>query len=166
MALRSREVGTYGSREQVFAERLASQIAPAVANAELYQQLQASTEEMEVVDKVARIITSTLDVDQVFESFVQELKMVVNFDRCTINTINSEDYTYSLRYIYGQARSDRPLASVTTLKGSIAEQVFLTQQTVVREDITDDPKYPVDGPVGQAGMRGNIVTPMIYGAPR
>lgn len=43
-------------------ERLAKQIAPAIENARLFQELQASTREIALVDEVAKIITSTLDM--------------------------------------------------------------------------------------------------------
>ena len=52
----------------------------AAENAKLYQELEASREEMAVVDEVAVIITSTLNIDEVYERFAQEVKRLVDFD--------------------------------------------------------------------------------------
>ena len=52
----------YGPREQRILEQLAEQISPAVEHARLSQELRAKNQEMEFVDQVAKIITSTLDI--------------------------------------------------------------------------------------------------------
>ena len=45
LSLRSRRIAAFGEQEQAILERLANQIAPAVENSRLYQNLQSSTEE-------------------------------------------------------------------------------------------------------------------------
>jgi phosphoserine phosphatase RsbU/P len=96
-------------------ERLAGLIAPAVENAELYQWLQASIREMALVDEVARIITSTLDIDQVYEKFGLEMKKLVVFDRAAIHIVNQGEDTYTLRYLFGPARKGRPVGTTSPL---------------------------------------------------
>ena len=77
------------------AGNISTQITGAIANAQLYAEsqedkLRLSSEraigatEMAVVDEVARIITSTLDIDQVYEQFALEVKKLVDFDRMSL----------------------------------------------------------------------------------
>jgi len=72
ITLRSQVVGAFGTREGAILERLANQIAPAVYNSQVYGEAKA---EIEVVDELAKIITSTLDIDQVFNKFAEEMKV-------------------------------------------------------------------------------------------
>ncbi len=51
LGLRSLRVGAYGPREQAIVERLARQIAPAIANAAAYQEL-FSPRELEVLEQL------------------------------------------------------------------------------------------------------------------
>jgi sigma-B regulation protein RsbU (phosphoserine phosphatase) len=83
-------MGAYGTRELVILKRLADQIAPAVENAELYLQLQKRIEENAIVDEVARIVSSTLDIDRVYEKFAAEVKKLVDFDRIAISVIDHD----------------------------------------------------------------------------
>ena len=101
ISLRSREVDVYGPREQAILERLAEQIAPAIENSQLYGQLQASMEEMALADEVARIVTSTLDIGEVYEKFALEVKKLVDFDVMNINLIDREAADFTTRYLVG-----------------------------------------------------------------
>ena len=43
------------------------------------------TTEIEVIGEVAKIITSNLDIGQVYERLTEEIKKLVDFDRTSIN---------------------------------------------------------------------------------
>lgn len=58
--------------------------------ARLGDRLEAREAEMAVVDQVAKIITSTLDIDQVFEKFVDEVRTLVDFNIAAINIIDRD----------------------------------------------------------------------------
>ncbi len=135
LSLRSHKVGAFGPAEQTILERLAHQIAPAVENARLYQQLQAHTEEMAVVDEVARIITSTLEIDQVCEEFTQEMRKLVDFERASISVVNQGTDTYTIQYVFGSPRSGHPIGSVMPLAANMTGELVETAQTIVRADI-------------------------------
>ena len=99
LAVFSKQNNSFGPREQAILERLATQIAPAVENARLYEQLRSHAEEMAVVDEVARIITSTLDIDEVYEQFATATKTLIDFDGITINFINHDSSTVEVAYV-------------------------------------------------------------------
>ena len=80
---------SFGPREQVILERLAKQIAPAVENARLYAQLRSHAEEMAAVDQVARIITSNLDIGEVYERFASEVATLMDVDQARISIVEA-----------------------------------------------------------------------------
>ena len=58
-------------------------IGPVLESVRLDEKVQAHAQEMAVVGEVSRIITSNLNIDQVYEQFVAEVKKLVDFDRST-----------------------------------------------------------------------------------
>tara|TARA_B100001971_G_scaffold182851_1_gene180419 strand:- start:417 stop:698 length:282 start_codon:yes stop_codon:yes gene_type:complete len=74
-------VRAYGLKEQAILERLANQIGPVEENARLDELLRASTGQQAVVQEIARIITSTLDIDQVYDRFAGEVKEILDRQR-------------------------------------------------------------------------------------
>jgi GAF domain-containing protein len=123
LSLRSHKVDAFGLAEQTILERLAHQIVPAIENARLYQQLQAHTKEMAVVDEVARIITSTLEIDQVCEEFTREMRKLVDFERAAISMVNREADTFTVQYVFGDPRSGHPVGSVMPLAGNLTGEL-------------------------------------------
>ena len=93
--MRANRPGAFGPREQGIIARLANQIAPAVENAmlleqmleaqqtqrRLFEELTARNEEMALVDRIAGIIASSTNIDDVYSYFFDELKKLVDFDR-------------------------------------------------------------------------------------
>ena len=111
LVLRSHRIGAFGPREQGILKRLAEQISPAVENAKLYQRVQQNAREMALIDEVAGILSSTLDIDEVYERFALGMKKLVDFDRTVINLIDEESSTATLKYRFGPERPGRPLQS-------------------------------------------------------
>ena len=178
-------VAAYGPREQAILERLADQIAPALENAglhdslqkaydelesrveartaensQLYQELQASTEELAVIDEVARIVTSTLDIDQVYEEFAAEVKKLVDFDRMTINVMDEEAGIQTSTYQAGAHLAGHQINSPMPLEGTMVERVFRTGLPLVREHISRGESFPGDSARLEAGLYSNITVPL------
>ncbi len=165
LTVHSRSVGTYGPSEQAILERLADQIAPAVENARLYQQLRASTEEKAVVDEVARIVTSTLDIRQVYEQFAAELKKLVGFDRINVNVIDHDAGVFVDAFVFGilyEGESTQSIARVPhkTLQGSVTEWVMRTGRPLLREDIMPSQTFKLDPHRLRAGLRSSLAVPL------
>ena len=150
MSLRSERAGEYGPRERAILERLANQIAPAIENSQIYLRLQANMGEMDLVDEVARIITSTLNIDEVYEQFALELKKLVDFDRISVNIIEQGAQNYLHKYLWGPGQLDRSQGDIMPLEGSWTQQVMTTKQTLIREDYL------------KFNMRSGIAVPLIF----
>jgi len=57
-------------------------------------ELAKVNEAMGLVDEVARIVTSTLNIDEVYEKFALEVKKLVDFDRMNIKLVDLEANKY------------------------------------------------------------------------
>ena len=113
-------------------------------------ELEARWSEMGVVDEIGRIITSTLDIDQVYERFVLEVNKLVDFDRISINIIDQDAQAYTHKYLWGPAYPSRRQGDIMPLECSWTQHVMTTGQTLIREDTSEDIH----------GLRSGIAVPL------
>ncbi|MFQ6026101.1 MAG: GAF domain-containing protein, partial [Dehalococcoidia bacterium] len=161
LGLHSRQLGAYGPQEQETLEHLAHQISHAVENNRLYAQIAASNEETAVVDEVARIITSTLDIDEVYEKFALEMKRLASFDQLTVNVIDEETGLSEVKYLFGQEIPEHYIGQTKPLSGSLTAYVMTTRQTLARGDIADDTAFSEDQDYLKMGLHSSIIVPLI-----
>jgi PAS domain S-box-containing protein len=131
-------------------------------NSRLNQNLRTNTEEMALVDEIARIVTSTLEIDQVYEKFGAELKKLVDFQRMAISLIHHEAGTYTVKYVVGQDIPGHNIGQVRALTSSSMQEVVVSGQTSIREEIADGPMFPGDQAILSAGLHSNVRVPLIY----
>ncbi len=113
--LRSTKSNAYTEEHSKLAERVGNQIAGAIANAQLFAEcmraeeaLQRSEEqarqiaqENAIVAEIGRIISSSLNIDEVYERFADEVRKLIPFDRIAINLINPDEKTITIAYVVG-----------------------------------------------------------------
>ena len=138
-------------------ERLEAEVADRQRAEEEQRRL---GEEKEIVAEIGQIISSTLNIEEVYEKFAREMKKLVDFDRASINLIDQEAGTRTLKYLYGPAREDDPVGSVQSLQDTPSQKVLDTGQTLRRKDAADDVRYPSDLKHAQIGMRAAITVPL------
>ena len=119
------------------------------------------SQELAVADEVARIITSTLNIDEVYEKFALELKKLVDFDRLHINAIDGEARVFTVKYLFGEVRPGRQPGRVKPLEGSRTQQIMETAQPLVQLDLTVEGRFSGDLDDVEAGLRSAILVPLI-----
>lgn len=65
-------------------------------NARLAQDLEASKEEIAAVDQVARIITSTLDINEVYEQFASEVHALMDFRQAALTIVDETKWAMTV----------------------------------------------------------------------
>ena len=94
LILRSIQVNYYSQREAEMMERVASQISGALYNTQLRDELERTIEERETLSRIGRIVSSSLNIDEVYGSLVEEVRKLIPADRVTIDLINVESQTF------------------------------------------------------------------------
>jgi len=167
----SAESEAYTAADVELAESIGSQIAGAISNAQLYEKtkraeeaLQRLVEEREVVAKIGQIISSTLQIDKVYELFAEEVKKVIPFDRIVINVLYPRRGTFSTAYVLGKAVQGRGSGDVIPLAGSLTEEVMHTRSSqLIQMEERDDviARFPRLLPTIQAGFKSLMSIPLI-----
>jgi len=127
----------------------------------LFQQLKSGRDEMAMVDEVARIITATLDIDEVYEKFALEMKKIVGFDLISINVVDHEAGMLVRKYDFGQPMPAPFRSDIWPLQGSHTQHVIETGQTLVRANIAAHRRFTGDQDFLEAGLNSSIRTPLI-----
>ncbi len=128
---------------------------------QLVQVLEASSEEMAAVDRVARIITSTLDIDQVYQRFAEEVNTLIDFRQSTLNTIDEMQDTVTISYLNGQISDLFQQGAVYHLEGTYAGYVAKTQVTLIVSDLSQETRFWMAPYNVQDGLGSVIVVPMV-----
>ena len=81
---------------------------------------------MAVVDEVAKTMSSTLDIDHIYDRFALEIKKLVDFDRATLIEIERTANSYTIRNTWGLEIPSMQPGSRFTLDGSSIEMSLAT----------------------------------------
>ena len=128
------------------------------------QAVQKLAEEREVMAKIGEIISSTLNIKEVYERFAEEVRKLIPFDRISINIINTENRTSTMAYLFGievtghSGGAEIPFYD-PFIQDIISKRSGILIQTDEETDLTK--RYPILLPTFRAGHRSMISTPLI-----
>ena len=146
----------------------ARQIAQEALDLEINERRRLEAAELElvkeisVVDEVARVITSTLDIQHVYGEFAQQLNQLVDFDRVAIAVVDQDAGTLEYKYRFGETVPGYGDGQNVLLEGTRTQEVLITGETLVAEDISDQTQFPSDPGFSNEGLLASIHTPLVY----
>jgi PAS domain S-box-containing protein len=174
---RSIKPKAYTQSDVLLAERVGNEIAGAIANAQLFaerKQAEASLRKSEeeakklavenaIMAEIGRIISSTLDIEEVYERFAEEMRRLIPFDRLGVNVIDRKNYNFSIPYVLGPQVTSRRAGEVIPLAGTGTEEVMRTQTSLFiheenREAIIS--RFPGLAPIFKAGLQSIMIVPL------
>jgi len=120
-------------------------------------------QENAIMAEVGRIISSTLDIDEVYESFSKEVKKIISFDRIVISNIDTEKGTVKNVYIAGGGLQDRNINDIYPLEGSGNAEMVRTKSTLLiqTEDFNEyKNRFPMLWSTFQVGFRSIMDVPL------
>ena len=102
----------------------ASENAMRVAGDEMRQLAQ----EHELLGEIGRIISSSLDIDDVYAGFGEKLRSLLQFDRLAISLVNLDDNTFTNAYVMGDVVPGRERGEVSSLEGTVTNEAVLSRR--------------------------------------
>ncbi len=130
-------------------------------NSRLSDELQTSTQEMTLVDQVADIITSSLDIDQLFMKFANEVRSLLDFNFAAINNVDQEAGKINQHSVW-TGPSNRSTVMTWDLEGSQTEQVMATGQTIIQNDLAENHGFSSNPYFHGEGLNSTVLSPLIY----
>ncbi len=126
----------------------------------LEAEARARTEQIAVMAEITKIINSSLNIQEVFDPFKEEVKRLVNFDLMSIAVF--DEAHRQLRVLATSAAENETLALGTTvpLQSSRLGQVALTGESCRRHDLDSASRLEDEAGLLQEGIRSIIVLPL------
>ncbi|MCX5908776.1 MAG: GAF domain-containing protein, partial [Deltaproteobacteria bacterium] len=134
------------------------------------QEANQLAQENAIMAEIGRIVSSTMDIDDVYGHFAEEARKLIPFDRIAINIINPAESTISIPYLTGV---DVPLyqkGGIIPLSGTVAERIMRTRSALIVQVRAEDAAkteeeiktlFPSLLPTFRAGLRSMMLTPLI-----
>ena len=100
--------------------------------------------ENETLGEIGRIIGSSLDINDVYEGFGEQLRSLIQFDRLSISLVNLDENTFTNAYIIGDEIPGRNPGEVTLLEGTVTDEAVRSRTAmVVQGDVAEmERRYP------------------------
>jgi PAS domain S-box-containing protein len=117
-----------------------------------------------IIAKIGRIIGSSLDIEEVYESFAQEVKQLIPFDGIAINIIHPEEQKVSVPYVSGPEIPGCQKGEDFPLEGSITAEMMSTRSGLILQagDLAGlSEKFPTLEKGFEQGLKSLIVVPLI-----
>ena len=121
-------------------------------------------QENAIMAEIGRIINSTLNIEEVYERFAEEVLHVIPFDRVSVNTINPDRTSITIAYAFGIEVDPIPVGTVLPLDAPFEDRIISKRTSVLiqTEDESELTKsYPNLVPHFRAGLRSMIAVPLI-----
>ena len=171
--VRSLSKNAYSGHHADLIEKVAAQIAPAIANSQLYAQHMAAEAQANRlarqnagIAEIGRIISSSLEVEDVYAGFAEQTRNLIPFDRLSMNLILSETDDFMPAYVFGRAVPGRGVGEVSPLRGTLSEEVRHQRRAIVYHSTTKDDLlnryHGLEREYG-TGLRSFLSVPLIYG---
>jgi diguanylate cyclase (GGDEF)-like protein/PAS domain S-box-containing protein len=122
-------------------------------------------EEMAVIAEIGRLISSTLDIDEVYERFTAEVRKLIDFDRLAINLCHFQENTIRIAYVSGVVIDDRRRGDSPALTGTLSEEILHTRTGMLIQSENMDEiveRFPPLAATFQTGLRSLMAIPLIY----
>ncbi|MCG6535216.1 MAG: GAF domain-containing protein, partial [Syntrophales bacterium LBB04] len=114
-----------------------------------------------VMAEIGRIISSSLDIEEVYERFAEEVRKLIPFDRIVVNLVNSQEGTVSISYVSGVEIEGREKYGLFPLKATSMEEMVRTQAPVLfYPESIEEVRTPGLLLAFKAGLRSRLLVPL------
>ncbi len=114
--------------------------------------------------EISRIISSTPNVEQVYEPFAEIVRQLIPFERIVITIADPDHRTLTTAYVSGSDIAYRRPGDVAELANSLTQEVMRTRSGLLIQ--TEDPeefgrRFTAPLPVFEAGFRSFLSVPLV-----
>ena len=162
LAIESVEPNYFTSEHERILNVLGNQLAIALENARLYEELRARTDEMETLIDIGHEINSILDLDKLLEHITPLLHRVMAFDTLSVGLIDEEAEEFVWHIEEGFNAPSESQANRTEITQGIVGRAVRQRHPVVVGDVSHDPDYHVSKGWEACSHHSEMAVPLIH----
>ena len=121
-------------------------------------------QENAIVADIGSIINSSLELDEVYERFAEEVRKLIHFDRIVINLVDHKEKVARIAYVSGGELSGRTKGAAVPLDAGLAGWIVQTGQAAIIPSGELEGyagRFPGLLPAFRAGYRSIMAVPLI-----
>ncbi len=122
------------------------------------QEVLNQKRELEAISQLTKVISSNLNINEIFEFFAQQLKELVNFDRLSISLI--EEDKVRLMAVSSKVETELRIDAIYPLETSATGWTAKHKTTLIEPDLSRHRLFPYDDISFKAGLRSSIHLPL------
>lgn len=97
----STKPGAFSNSDLGLLQRAGDLLAGLVANERLHSELVQDASEREVLAEIGRIVSSSLELDDVYSSFAEQVRRLISYDRLAVYALRENTRTLDVRHVTG-----------------------------------------------------------------
>ena len=180
LLLFSSKPDAFSELDIALAGRVSYQIAGAIDNAGLFAGLKSAETDLansvverteaasqnEVIAEIGRIISSTLNIENIYESFAEQVRELIGFDVLAICIVDREGVMGRIAHRVGKERVGNRAGSIVPIEGSITGGVAALKHAIIVQGISEqelEERFPFTVVSYRADVRSWLCTPLING---
>ncbi|MEX2222275.1 MAG: GAF domain-containing protein [Candidatus Rokuibacteriota bacterium] len=151
----------YSRREVEYLSAFANLVAVALENARLYQALDVRAARLRGLARLAHIVSSSLDMDEVLRAIAEAAGELIAVPLASFWVANEATRTLELRTVSDPMGDDFPARQVAFGEGG-AGWVALHRQPLEIADVQEDPRFTSREWAASHGLRSLLAVPIVF----
>lgn len=153
-----RDDGRYTVEDIDLLEHVTAQVAVSMEKEYFHEQLREQDKEITLINRLTTIITSSVDIQGIFESFARELKEVVDFDWAAIGLVDGDELSVSA--LSSTVGSPWQREERIPIRGTATEWVCRERKSAYEADLGRYHRFPTGEQYLKQGIRSVVYLPL------
>jgi len=159
LVIGEKQSGRYSLEDFHLLEDVTGQVAVSIEKEYLREQLREREEELSVLNRSSAILASSLDIQEIYGSFIEELKKVVDVSWASIVIV--EDSGLCCVALSSAEGSAYQIGEKLPMEGTGTGWVVTHKKSLVEPDLSQERRFDTGEHFFQQGMRSMAYLPLI-----
>jgi diguanylate cyclase (GGDEF)-like protein len=159
LALSKKHSGKYSLDDAHLVENIVSQVAISLEKEYLQEELKKREQELSLINRLAGVITSSLNIRDVYDAFVADLREFIDIDFTMVALIDEDELIFSA--ISSEVGSAWKTGSRTRLSNSPTEWVATHKKSLLESDLLQDSIFSTGTEFIKRGIHSIVYLPLI-----
>ncbi len=159
LALGKKESGKYSVEDVSLVVTVATQVAASLEKEYFQEELRKREQELALINRLSNVITSSLNIRDVYGAFITELKQVVDVNWATIALIEGDEVRFEV--LSTEVGSTWQAGEKIPLKGTGTEWVADNKKALVEPDLAKNARFSTGEEHLKWGIRSIIYLPLV-----
>lgn len=117
---------------------IAAQVGVSLENTRLYGELEQRLSETTTLQEISRLVSSALDLEEIFQRVVQELAQAFNYPLITLHTLEGRELLLKASFGYSDEEIENAELSRVSIERGVIGRAIRTSEAQLVPDISQD----------------------------